>query len=396
MTAKLLFFRASPLIIRPLAILSEGLWLDDVNFLVFVIPSAMMILLLSSVPVHLQYFMELSRGRVGGENKFTTEYMSSVFILMVLFSVSGVLILSMTPLFNSGGIKGLAFPVVAVFCLEKISDEVSRILEFKKKFSSWFYVQIVRSSWLFIPLLLALLGFDYFGFFIIIACAVLFFFLVIFCLMVKKTPGLYLIGLLNIYKNVSYAPGNFLSASYSQFPRVFVSGYYPDIAHAYVVISQLLQGGSILFNVKFQIPYRKAISRHPILFQKKLKKVMYPAAYASSFVAVMGLAFSGIIYYFDFNVDALIMFFLVALLVAENITSAIVFSHLGYLHWFASKKEVLTTYFLCAGGALAGMVSFWVVFKNATVIAVPAMVTMVGCLWMLIINFRHFTVKNNV
>ena len=70
--------------------------------------------------------------------------------------------------------------------------------------------------------------------------------------------------------SVVYVPTAVLLGLARQLPRMFIARSFPELAHMFLIISQFTQGVSILYNVKFLMPWRKLIARKPRQFEAKI------------------------------------------------------------------------------------------------------------------------------
>ena len=70
--------------------------------------------------------------------------------------------------------------------------------------------------------------------------------------------------------SVVYVPTAVLLGLARQLPRMFIARSFPELAHMFLIISQFTQGVSILYNVKFLMPWRKLIARKPRQFEAQI------------------------------------------------------------------------------------------------------------------------------
>lgn len=383
---KLLAYRVAPLALRPLAILIEGMLPGKPALLILSLPIAMMALMLSSVPVHLEFY-KAREGEIG-LNKKSREYSAGlgwifVFSLLVLFVILNLPFL------------GFAMSFVAIVCLtfiiEKLSDESSRALEFRKNYFGWFLVQVQRSSWVFVPLVIAFWNGSYEMAYLIFASIAACISAVIFTRVTGVGPSLGVSGLRAIKHNLVYFFGSFLPASYRQLPRIIIAKMYPEQAHAFLALAQLGQGVGILFKVHFQIPYRKIIARKPFLFQKLMAPTMMKVLMVSfSVVVIYGVKpvfidISGLAEIYQMAFFAPVVF-------AEAVLFAVLSAYLGYVQWLG--KRVLALYFYVFSMMIVAVTIFvlsaidYVGLVNLA--GIPFATMLVGLLWILIAKWLFF------
>lgn len=385
---KLLFLRAFPLLLRPLVVLLEGMFLSADSIIVLVLPLAMTALIISSIPVHLDYFKASPTDPKYGALGET--YIAALSWLSLFSIIAMVPLLFILPLSLSG-------MMVAATCLlfltEKLADETSRALEFRKAFVHWFFVQIFRSGWMLVALGLAILGLPYPMVFLtmsVLACAVIF---IIFRHVVGLKPSFSLRGIKPIHQNLVFLAGSFLPASYQQFPRIVVAKLFPEQAHIFLAVSQLTQGIGLLFAVRYQIPYRRIIARKPITFQRRLQSRMFAMLAISTLIAFLYYIGS-----FFINTNDLSPFYLTALLVPITTINALVFSilvaYLGYIQWFASKIKIAYLYLICISiYALFYLLVYFKLITDISIIAIPVLAMAFGLIWLTIIIFWFFPKK---
>lgn len=389
---RLLLLRAVPLFFRPAAVLFEGAVIAENYFLVMVLPIAMMALTISSIPVHLDYFKCLPNNP--GYNRLAKKYISSLawLILASLLVLSVILIL--LPLGLDGG---LLIAICLVFLVEKLADETSRILEFRKAFVNWFLVQSFRSGWLFLPIIVSLFGLAYEVAFLTIAALSCIFMYYIFYRVSGLAPCFDREGFSPIRDNLVFLAGSVLPSSYRQVPRIVVAKVYPEQAHIFLAMAQLAQGIGLIFNVRFQIPYRKLIARRTVVFQRLLQPTMLWILMPSGVIAIAYLA----IPFFtpeEALSNATLALLLAPVMLADALTFAILAAHLGYLPWFVGRKKALGTYLLClaaVGGGISGLYYFDI--RGAlTLLMVPSITVIIGFFWIMIIVIRHFRRTSNL
>ncbi|WP_128690615.1 hypothetical protein [Chromohalobacter israelensis] len=384
---KLLAYRVIPLFLRPLAIIFEGMLGGNSAILVLSLPIAMMALTLSSIPVHIDYYK--SNAADFPAEFFKLQYASGLGCLIIISLLALVCIMSI-PAFGFGGV------FIAITCfsflLEKQSDEISRALEFRKNFLGWFLVQLLRSGWVFIPLIAAFLGFGYESFYLIFSMLGVVLVTIIFRKVVGFFPYFSMGGIDSIRKNMVFFFGSFLPASYRQLPRILIARMYPEQAHAFIALSQFSQGVGVLFNVRFQIPYRKIIARRPLMFQRILEPVMKKILLIPAVVVFLYIATP---IYLDLStVPSLIQsVFFLPVVIADALVFSILSAHLGYIHWFANKLSAMWLYTLCMALAVVvlGALSLINYPDLVNLAGIPVATMIVGFIWLLYIKMKFFS-----
>src|SRR5690606_11009271 len=145
---------------------------------------------------------------------------------------------------------------------------LTRFFEFQRKYHSWFAVQLLRSAWLLIPVGLYLMGYDYAISILILALVVTVTFVLAFFICTKLQPSFNESGWQIIRTNMAFISSAGLVAVLRQVPRLAVATLFPQFDHIFQAIAQLMQGASLLFNVKYQIPYLAIIAKGPLSFER--------------------------------------------------------------------------------------------------------------------------------
>jgi len=383
---RLLVLRAAPVVMRPAIVLLEALLVHDNHVLVLLLPVAMMALTISSIPVHLDYF----RARPGSSEyrRLGRAYVSGLSWITLASSVVLALVLMAVPL---GLSPILVLACVLTFLTEKLSDESCRSLEFRKEFVKWFLVQAARSAWFVLPLAASVAGLPYEASFVVFAAFAAAAMFVIF----RRTSGLDMRfgreGFSLIRNNIVFLVGTFLPASYLQLPRIVAATLFPTYAHVFLAVGQLSQAVTLVFNVRYQVPYRKLIARRTYMFQRRMQPMMVHILIASALIAVVYLMVPGLISIERWPALA-IGVALVPIAVAHATTFAVLAAHLGYLSWVAGRLNALATYLSCIAlaGLCAGLLAWTGLIEHMSLLSLPAVAVLIGLGWFTIIQTRHF------
>jgi hypothetical protein len=386
---KLLFLRAVPLVLRPVVILMEGFLVAGGNILVLTLPVAMMALTISSIPVHIDYY----RADKNSKERITAgeQYVSGLICLICL---SLVVLASVLYVADVGLHGWLIVATCLLFLIEKQADEVSRILEFRKAFGKWFLVQSARSGWMLVPIVASAAGQSYQVAFVasssLVAAAFVFLFF--------KVTGLPLVvgrsGLTVIRAKLIYLVGSFLPASYRQLPRILVTRLFPEQAHIYLATAQLTQAVGLLFNIRFQIPYRRVIARKTRLFQKRARPAMLRLLLVPAVIVPVWMVGAPLIPD-DRWTGFILALVLCPLLVADALMYAILTAHLGYLPWFERRSRVFISYVI----NIVLLVVLLMVYQWAlptgelSTVAVVSGFNLLGFAWLGVLLARHFSLR---
>lgn len=387
MNFRLLALRGSPLFIRPLAIALEGLLVPGQNVLVLVLPIAMMALTISSIPVHLDYYQ--TRDSIG--SRFADEYSSALAtIIIAVIPILACVLVLIDP--HMGTV--LIAATCMTFLIEKLSDESSRMLEFRKAFGYWFFVQLMRSSWLLLPIMFYFAGATYELAFLATSIAFTLIALAVFWRVTRLVLLPKIASIRQIRTKIIFLAASFLPASYRQIPRIMITRLFPDYAHLYLSTAQLAQAVALIFNVRFQIPYRKAIARKTVLFQRwrhrlMMKFLLFPAIIAPLWlVASFGLAAKGL-------PEIQFALLLLPLMVADALTFAILAVHMDYLQWLRHEARLMPTYLTNAALLLGliGLLQLPIVKASQTVFLTASAFIVLGLIWIGVILRYNFSLR---
>lgn len=182
-----------------------------------------------------------------------------------------------------------------------------------------------------------------------------------------------------------------LPASYRQVPRILVSRFFPEHAHVFLAVAQLSQSVSLIYSVKFQIPYRKLIARRTHAYQRVLRPVTVKLA---SLVAFIGIVYLPVSLYvpLDYLGQGGTAVALVPLLAADALAFGLFSSHLGLLPWFTRKVDAVVSYLLCLVAAaliVVGLIGLGLT-TWLSIFTIPTVTIGLGMVWLAIIMKRHF------
>lgn len=387
---RLVALRALPLFLRPAAVAAEGLLPGDGQVLVVTIPLVALALTMSSIPVHVDYFTSSER-QYDHERK-GADYCAALTIILICGCLALPAFAGMTALVRDPFIL-LALP--AFFISEKLIDEVSRLIEFRKQFAAWSAIQALRSFWLFVPLAFAYRGMSYEAAFLSVSLAVAAGSLALFVRVYGLRLNLSVRGFGLIRDKAFYLLGASLPALYRQGPRIAVASMFPAFAHIYLVAAQVTQAIALLFDVRFSIPYRKMSARHPRLFH---------AAWGAKMAVIAG-CFLGLACLYLLPVmlaglppldNALLAALLAPLLVVEGLTLSLFTFCAGLMPWFVRQYSASRTYAAClavhAVLALA-LASTFAAGDQRLLVAIPAANLLGGLAWRAIVVSRHFGMR---
>lgn len=329
-----------PLLLRPFAVYCESIFFGQSLISVLVATAAGTGLALTSIPVHIRTYQILSSAKT-----FLIErdiYLSAVTLLTLV----GMIVTAFTVSFIDSDSAPLVFIIVlAAYLVERITDELARYVEFQKRFGFWCFIQTVRSGWLLLAMALSLVGLDYQIAALIIVCALNIGYLI--GLSVKLSDfRLNLSGVIGLLKTSTiYVPTAILLGTARQIPRIFVARTFPEMVHLFVVLSQFSQGVSLLYNVKFLMPWRKVISRKPRLFEMRISNIHRKTVIVIAALILIG--FFGAPFVPDPNDKSLTsLLFLGSVCLIDATLLAIFGAYLELTVWLRTPKMVFKSYWV--------------------------------------------------
>jgi hypothetical protein len=327
----LLFIRLVPLIIRPMTLLAESFFIIlNQSLQIYLMPITMLTLGVMAIPVHKNYYLATKNS-----DSKKIEYLGQLIPVLLLGLIIGISLGSFVIDFS------LIFLsiVFSSILIEKFSDEICRYLEFQKSFFGWFAIQLLRNSWPLIAITLSVfsnLSYLYASLYLSLGSLV-----IVFFIMIKTFDRSFLINIEVVKKVLSsalYLPLNYIPILFRQIPRLLVASILPQFAHSYQIFSQAGQLFSLIFEVTFNIPYRKAISRHPIMIFRRLRKLFLYILFACFFLSVLSFTAS------IFTKRLLILevnIFLLPMLLSDAILLSILATLSSYVFWSSSIKKCL-------------------------------------------------------
>lgn len=327
----LLFTRLIVVGIRPVAVFAELIYVEKNDaYLPFVLPIIGLMMMSSSIPIHLDYYKSFE--------KTTYVEMKSLYTGNIISVCSIFLIIVLLGNYFLGAIQNLWMSIILCgFILEKTADELSRILEFQKKFLNWFLVQTIRSTWQYAAIIAYMACGEYASWsilFIILSTLII--------LAISINMGLYSsrpkLDIKYLISFHEYIPSQLISALYTNFPKLVIGIYFSSVAHAYNILGQSMQIILIVYNVKMQVPYRKIITR-------KTKHFFRVALSLNSKLIVISLICAGVslFIYIIQNIlslgEHISWISLSVLMVSEAILIGIFSSYLGYVQWLIQGRH---------------------------------------------------------
>ena len=385
---RLLIQRGSVLLLRPVAVLAEGAFVPGGNVLIHVLPIAAMALTASSVPVHLQ-FMIMAPGKPERQAVARAYVGGLVNVTLIALSILSAILLVVWPAID----PVLLLSICCVFLVEKFSDELTRYFEFGKRYNLWFAVQVARSGWLFVPILLAASGYAYDFAFLASALISALASTTLFFIATGLKPRFSIMGWGVMRTNGVFLSGAILLALHRQGPRIVVAHLFPQVAHVFQAVAQLGQGASLLFNIKYQIPYRRLIARRPMLFERRFEPIFKRLLWLAFGMTAVGLAVHVILPASPDAADGTILTSLVPIMIADALAFSVLSAYFGYMPWLSGGRKVLATY---ATGAILLLstvgISYAVLTKASDFVEiVPTLMVALSALWIWLVRHRHFT-----
>ncbi len=317
-------------LLRPLPIVCEWLFTNQ-SFVVEIYPIAALLLALSAVPVHRKLF------KSGFNNKVNVSgYNDAIGSLVLIFSA-----LAFLCLLSIWSELLFVLTVVCLFVVEKAADEYLRALNYKKKMYLWELIQLIRAGWL-VPVVIVgiLLGPQNYVLWLsvaISAAALVTVVTVIVKLDLSDKFVLYRNSVKLIWTEFPYLSGSVLSGAVRQLPRIVVTQFFEQYSHVYMIVSQITQIIPVLYNVIFQVPYRKIMARKYNLYYLSIQSVNRRIL----LLAVVVFLVTALVYW---SLGYYEIFFFI--LVSEALVYAVLSNTLGLYVWKCSSKDVFNNYFL--------------------------------------------------
>ena len=330
--------RGLPLALRPLIIILEGMFSSE-SILTITMPTAMIILAISSIPVQKKLYINGLHKKKEYSNYVTN---LAVILTATLLFISPILFLILIN--ENDRTLEIGMLIVVTWLIEKISDEESRRYEYLKVFSKWFIIQMVRTGWPLVSFLIYF-GTSNWGGSLLLVGFPLALALVILFLSEK----------INYIKWRSFNKDDFIDGGYLvvgstipalaiNIPRLQVAVHIPDYANVYLAISQILSIIPILYDVLFSIKRRKLISIKPKKFYNTLKakniKIMF---FAISIFTISVISEFYFPYYLDYKLTILYM---AALLLAEILIYTLLNFNLNIIFWHYEGFNAFKYYFI--------------------------------------------------
>jgi hypothetical protein len=385
MMFKLLMQRGAVLFLRPAVVLAEGYLVPGGNVLIYVLPIAALALTASSIPVHSQYmrtlpsssdFRAIERSYVSGLLQITliSQLVLTAALLIIWPSMSSLMLTS----------------TIAMFVIEKFSDELTRFYEFHKEFRRWGVTQSLRSAWPFIPICLSQAGMDYVTSFAAVALVFAIIVTTKFFTTTRLPLAMGRSGWNVIRSNLVFLNSAGLLATHRQVPRIVVAHLFPHVAHLFQAVAQIGQGVSLLFNVRFAVPYRAIISRRTMMFERRMGPIFSRMMWGSIGMSAAALLAVPIADTSGGNVVEFLA--LPVALVADSLAFSLMSTYWGYLPWQIPPRQTLLTYVLagCVLAIVAGVGYLLLAVGRGSVVLVPCLTVIASVSWVRIIKYRHF------
>ena len=327
----LIFYRLVPQLVRPLVVLFEGIYCNS-NLLVSIISLNSLLIISTAVPCHIDFFKK-------EKLKNLTSYISSI-VQIIIFSLILSFLLYFT-LFEQNIL--LAVISSLLFLIDKLVDELARYNELHKRYLKWFYLQFAKAAW---PIFgMILFYFEYLEYNHAI-------FLVSFIVLI---PLLYTFqsefkiklrdynnteGLLNIKDKITLTIGSFIPSVLLTGPRLFVSSFFPNIAHYFFVATQLANTFNLMYNIKFSIPYRRIIAIKPYKYVKIIFGNTVTIMHFTFIIALISYLL------FEYNLDEVSNNHDVVIFTPILIINAFLVAHflnlVSVLHWVKATDRIKT------------------------------------------------------
>ena len=307
---------------RPLTIAVDWFYSKESNYIV-AMPIAMLLLAVTSVPVHREYYKSKS--------KFTCDqYVSSILIIilpMIIFLIANII----------HGPNELISFIISILIIEKIGDEAGRLATYEKNLKKWVVSQTIRFHW-FIPILFLTNNENKeFIQLIILSVAAIALSKILSELITESTTFNGRVGIANIKNNIGYLTGSLFSGIIRQLPRIYISKFHPNFAHGYILVGQVMQLSSLAYNAKYIIPSRKLQAKKSRRFYRYLKRVNKPIEFTAHVTFILGLLLT-------LSTDAQPYPLIVLFLSIEALLLLLISSISGLSMWTLTVREAFNLY----------------------------------------------------
>lgn len=258
-TKKLLFYKALPILIKPLAIFVE-FYFSAGTTLVSIIPLVMISMSICSIPVHKDIY--------NAPDYKLHDRFPKYFTLLIGLLIFGICI-NLLFLIDSNYDVQTVVLASSFFLLEKLVDESSRYYLFYKHYTKWFILLLLRAiPYIFVPILFLLNANNYIYFVLVILGVMS---LTISNSFYSKLKVIKINPLISIKNYLNSFPASASPLIAKGISKYFVTSYFVEFTHLYQMFTYVGQALQILVNVKFLIPFKLAFARKPVFVFNLIK-----------------------------------------------------------------------------------------------------------------------------
>ena len=223
------------------------------------LPIAMLALTYSSLPIHRDYF----KTNTPTSKKLYNQSLIFLFILPACCIVAILLTLQYS--------LASVIVCISIFIAEKCFDEKLRFLNYYKKMKRWEITQLIRSIWLIPGLVIAI---NYENNYELISSAYVASTVLVGLFIFRRKVSLFMRknfqidNLYHLYRSLPYLGAGLTVGTFRQLPKIVVTQYFEKYAHFFLIVAQATQVIPIIYNLFYQVPYRKLMSIKPKLYSR--------------------------------------------------------------------------------------------------------------------------------
>lgn len=290
------------------------------------LPISMLALTYSSLPIHRDYFKT---------NTSTSKklYNQSLIFLFILPACCIVFIL-LTLQYSFASV----ILCLSIFIAEKCFDENLRFLNYYKKMKRWEITQLIRSVWLIPGLVIAI---NYENNYELISSASIASTVLVGLLIFRRKVSIFMRknfqidNLRHLYRSLPYLAAGLTVGTFKQIPKIVVTQYFEKYAHFFLIVAQATQLIPIIYNLFYQVPYRKLMSIKPRLYSRvMLQKNAKLCRFASL------LVITSLILNIESSIHPEMLIILVA--ISDAVLFSVITNYTSNVSWILDRAEILS------------------------------------------------------
>lgn len=289
-------------------------------------PIAMMALSYSSVPIHRDYFKT---------NTSTSKILykqSLIFLITVPACCIICALLALQYSFTS------VILCLSIFFAEKCFDEKLRFLNYNKKMKKWEVTQLIRSVWLMPGLIIAINFEEKYELISSVSIATT---VLIGLLLYRKKVSIFLTNNFQIenfhhlYKSSPYLVAALTIGTFRHLPKIIVTQYFEKFAHFFLIVAQATQVFPIIYNLFYQVPYRKMMSMKPKLYSRVMLDKNTKLSKVALLLVIISLSLT---IASSIHIEIIIL----TVAVADAMFFSIITNYTGNLSWLMERTAILS------------------------------------------------------